>query len=121
MKKMVFLLLMATYHKAFAQTEIEAPTNGELTSYAVVNRDWQVICTDPMVWNSFRGDVGYIVCQEKPRNWDFVGNVVRLPKQGILKNYAVQDEDGNTICIDPVVPEPDLHSANLIYCGSHSR
>jgi hypothetical protein len=46
---------------AFAQVVVSVPTNGVLVGYVVQNNGKDV-CRNPMVWNKFRGETSYIVC-----------------------------------------------------------
>lgn len=41
---------------------VSVPTNGMLKGYTV-QKDGKTICTDPMVWNDFRGQGSFIVCE----------------------------------------------------------
>jgi len=49
---------------ATAQVVAHVNTNGVLMGYIVQNNG-KDICKDPMVWNKFRGETSYIVCDWK--------------------------------------------------------
>lgn len=46
--------------QAFQQVWVES--NGVLGAYIVVDPQGRQVCEDPAVWNQFRGQASYIVC-----------------------------------------------------------
>ncbi len=90
---------------------IEAPTNGVLTGYSVVQGS-QEICKNPNVWVQFRGPESYISCPKDAPDPNFPGLSVSLPEFGKLDGYIVTDASGEEICEGPTV----MKNANIISC-----
>jgi hypothetical protein len=62
LKFFVGLILGALVSTATAQVIAKVDTNGVLKGY-IVQKNGKTICKDPSVWNAFRGQNGYIVCE----------------------------------------------------------
>ena len=45
-----------------ASKQVWVESNGVLGAYIVLNREGRQICENPAVWNQFKGQVSYIVC-----------------------------------------------------------
>lgn len=44
-------------------TRVWVESNGVLGAYIVVDPEGRQVCEDPAVWNQFRGQMSFIVCQ----------------------------------------------------------
>lgn len=45
-----------------ATKQVWVESNGVLGAYIVVDSEGRQVCENPMIWNQFRGQVSYIVC-----------------------------------------------------------
>lgn len=112
---LVATMLLCTTHQAMAQPAIEAPTNGALVGYLVVEGN-RVICRDPEVWNQIREFGSFIVCNDDEAGPGALPPLaIRLPDAGRLVGYEVQVE-GHTVCSDPLVARDRNTGTPLILC-----
>lgn len=61
-KFIVGLLIGVSVTGAGAQLSVTCG-QGQLTGYVVQNQNGEDVCKDPMVWNQFRSETSYIVCE----------------------------------------------------------
>lgn len=59
---LVIGLMLGGAGAAVAQVISRVDTNGMLAGYTV-QHNGETVCTDPMVWNNFRGQGSFIVCE----------------------------------------------------------
>ena len=49
---------------AKSKKKVWVDTNGTLGAMVVIDKNGRKICSDPSVWNEFRGSTSYIVCEK---------------------------------------------------------
>jgi len=87
-------------------------TNGMLKGY-VVQKNGRTICRNPVVWNQFRGNTSYIVCEAEEPASEYVR--ARVNTNGILQGYVVQ-KNGRTVCRNPEAWLQFRGSVSYIVC-----